>query len=119
LTDYDGHLGDIRNRKFKRPDKLRTVVILDDLIRSRLEISAWDDGAIGENGGNALDGDPGVWENMNRSAVGLFEISGLYIKVDVLVKHHLPYSMPHRLTSSYGQQSNRDICEKQLHRERV
>jgi hypothetical protein len=27
--------------------------------------------------------------------------------------------MPHRLTSSYGQQSNRDICEQQLHRQRV
>lgn len=50
MIDYDGHFGDIRNRKFKRPDKLRTVIILDEVKRSTLEVSAWDDGAIGKNG---------------------------------------------------------------------
>ena len=77
MTDYDGYFGDIRRGQRQRTDKLRTVIILDDLKRSRLEVSAWDDGAIGKNGGNTLDDDPGVWEDMNRSAVGFLEISRL------------------------------------------
>lgn len=77
MTDYDGYFGDIRRGQRQRPDKLRTVIILNELKRSRLEVSAWDDSAIRKNGGNTLDGDPGVWEDMNRSAVGFLEISRL------------------------------------------
>lgn len=104
MTDYDGHFGDIRRGQRQRPDKLRTVIILDELKRSRLEVSAWDDSAIRKNGRNTLDGDPGVWENVNRSAVGFLEIGGLDMKIDVLLKHRLPYTMPHGLTASDSQQ---------------
>ena len=119
MTDYDGHFGDIRRGQRQRPDKLRTVIILDELKRSRLEVPAWDDGAIGKNGRNTLDGDPGVWENVNRSAVGLFEIGGLDMEIDVLLKHRLPYSMPHGLTASDSQQGSGKICVRQFHRQRV
>ena len=54
-----------------------------------------------------------------NQAVGFLEISWLYMKVDILLKHRLPYSMSRRLTSSNGQQGNRDICKQQLHRQRV
>ena len=77
---------------------------MDELKRFRLEVSAWEDGAIGKNSGNTLDGDPSVWENMNRPAVGFLEIGGLGMKIDVLLKHRLPYTMPHRLTASDSQQ---------------
>ena len=104
MTDYDGHFGDVRRRQRQRPDKLRNVMILDELKRSRLEVSAWDDSAIGKNSGNTLDGDPGVWENMNRPSVGFLEIGGLDMEIDVLLKHRLPYTMPHGLTASDSQQ---------------
>ena len=77
MSDYDGYFGDIRRGQRQRPDKLRTVIILDELKRSGLKVSAWDDSAIGKNGGNTLDGDPGVWETVNRPAVGFLEITRL------------------------------------------
>jgi hypothetical protein len=60
-----------------------------------------------------------VWQNVNRLAVGLFEIGGPNMEIDVLVKHRLPYSMPHGLTASDRQKGKREICVRQLHRQRV